>query len=77
VVGLENIVEPPIRMGGDDFSVFAEKVPGCYIHIGFANPGSDRVLNLHTAEFDFDERALAVGGFVLAAASLMALGQTQ
>jgi amidohydrolase len=77
VIGSENIVEPPVRMGGDDFSVFAEKVPGCYIHIGFADPGSNRVLNLHTAEFDFDERALAFGSFVLAAASLMALGQNQ
>ena len=76
VIGPENIVEPPVRMGGDDFSVFAEKMPGCYIHIGFGDPRDDRVRNLHTAEFDFDERALSVGSFVLAAASLIALGQT-
>lgn len=73
-LGGTSILEPPIVMGGDDFSVFAEQVPGCYVWIGEADPETGHGHAWHTADFDLDERALPVGAFVLASAALLRLG---
>jgi amidohydrolase len=53
-------------MGGEDFSYYAKKVPGCFFFIGSSPrdvpPGT---IPHHCSHFDFDERALLVGGSVL------------
>lgn len=75
VLGSGGIAEPPLVMGGDDFSLFAERVPAaCYIWLGEADPDTGRSHPWHAADFDLDERALPVGAFVLAAAALLSLG---
>ncbi len=61
-----------VTMGAEDMAFMLEKVPGCYVFIGSANP--DRHLDAphHSSRFDFDESILpkAVG---LMAASAMEL----
>lgn len=60
LLGKENVreIEKP-GMGGEDFSFFTEKAPGCFIKLG---GGSSRCCKvLHHAEFDFEEDALLIG----------------
>ncbi|MEM7807790.1 MAG: M20 family metallopeptidase [Planctomycetota bacterium] len=48
-------------MGGEDFSYFLERVPGCFFLIGLLPEGRDDYPALHTDRFDFTDDALAVG----------------
>jgi amidohydrolase len=48
-------------MGGDDFSAYLAKVPGCYAFIGAGDEGSGATYPHHHPRFRIDERALATG----------------
>jgi amidohydrolase len=50
-------------MGGEDFSYFLERVPGCFFLVGLAphHVDPDNAPGLHTSSFDFNDDALAVG----------------
>ena len=56
---------PYLSMGGEDFSYFLQKVPGCYFLVGSA-PEDHEPLSVphHCSHFDIDERALLVGSSV-------------
>lgn len=51
---------PRPSMGGEDFSYYQEKVPGCFVRFGTAS-AEDENFPTHTSRFDFDERALVAG----------------
>ncbi len=40
-------------MGGEDFSYFLEKAPGCYIRIGTGKTEKDALV--HDSRFDFND----------------------
>ncbi|MEC9466588.1 MAG: amidohydrolase [Myxococcota bacterium] len=65
VVGDSAAGEPYLSMGGEDFSYFAQVVPGCYFFIGSA-PQDREPMSVphHCSHFDIDERALGVGASV-------------
>jgi len=71
VVGAEAIeaIDVP-SMGSEDFSYYLEHVPGAMMRLGVAG---DQVGHapLHTALFDVDERAIAIGAKVFAAAAVL------
>ena len=69
-VGTENLVEHEPSLGGDDMAYFLAAVPGCYVRLGSANPARGLDGPAHSARFDFDEDALAIGVDVLVRASL-------
>jgi amidohydrolase len=48
-------------MGGDDFSAYLAKAPGCYAFIGAGSEEAGAVHPHHHPRFRIDERALAVG----------------
>jgi amidohydrolase len=48
-------------MGGDDFSAYLGRTPGCYAFIGAGSEESGAVYPHHHPCFRIDERALAVG----------------
>ncbi len=54
-------------MGAEDFARYLERVPGTFLRLGVATPGS--AASLHSATFAPDERALVVGAAALAAAA--------
>jgi amidohydrolase len=70
VVGAENLVEHEPSLGGDDMAYFLAAVPGCYVRLGSANPARGLDGPAHSARFDFDEDALAIGVDVLVRAAL-------
>jgi len=68
-LGKDKVHELPERMTAEDFSFYAQKIPGCFYRLGTASPDSEHGHHgLHTPCFDIDESALVVG------AGLMAFG---
>ena len=57
--------EPYLSMGGEDFSYFANEIPGCFFFIG-SSPKDRKLLSTphHCSHFDIDEDALLVGSSV-------------
>ena len=56
---------PYLSMGGEDFSYYAQKVPGCFFFVGSAPEDQPfRSVPHHCSHFDFDERALFVGSSI-------------
>jgi hippurate hydrolase len=54
-----------VNMGAEDFGVYLEEVPGCYIRYG-GRLASSEGYPAHSSRFDFDEEALAAGAAWLA-----------
>jgi amidohydrolase len=48
-------------MGGEDFAWYLQAVPGALARLGVRSAGGPPLSDLHTADFDLDEQALAVG----------------
>ncbi len=65
IVG-ENVGTPYLSMGGEDFSYYLEKVPGCFFFVGSA-PEDKEPMSVphHCSHFDINEKALLVGTSVL------------
>jgi amidohydrolase len=60
VVGAGNITELPPTMGGEDFALFANEVPGFYYRLGMVQPGTVSGGH-HTPTFKADDGSLEVG----------------
>ena len=74
VVGEPNVLTPEPTMGGEDMAVYFERVPGCFVFVGSANPARGLDQPHHSPRFDFDEDALMVGTRFLVAVAEEALG---
>ena len=60
VVGKDNLKMIDPVMGGEDFAVFANEVPGMYYRLGVAKPGISSGW-IHTPTFRADDSCLEVG----------------
>jgi amidohydrolase len=68
LLGADAVVVPPRSRGGDSFAWYLERVPGCYLRLGVHDPATgDRRVDLHSGEFDVDDRAIGVGIEVMVA----------
>ncbi len=65
---------PTPSMGGEDFAYYLQKIPGCFVRLGARKPGWER-FPAHSPNFDFDEKALAIGATFLARAAILALSE--
>jgi amidohydrolase len=66
ILGSGNITTEHVKnMGGEDFSAFLDRVPGCYFFVGSRNPDKGFIHPHHNSKFDFDETALPIGLEVL------------
>jgi len=61
--GAENVLLTPAKTGSEDFSFFAQKVPGLYFFIGGLPKGKDPKTSAphHTADFFIDDSAFKTG----------------
>jgi amidohydrolase len=57
-------------MGSEDMAYMMEKVPGCYMMVGGANPALGLDYPHHHPKFDFDETVLVWGTATLSSAVL-------
>jgi amidohydrolase len=63
VVGKANVYEPPLQMGSEDFSLYAQQVPSMFFFVGSTGVGIDPATapSNHSPKFLLDEKALDVG----------------
>lgn len=54
-------VVPRPSMGGEDFSYYLEKAPGCFFLVGVEPPHSNGYPSLHSDHYDFTDSAMTVG----------------
>ena len=64
VVG-ENVISPYLSMGGEDFSYFANKVPGCFFFLG-SSPKDRPPMSTpqHCSHFNIEESAMLIGSSI-------------
>ena len=67
VLGRDNLDPTAQSLGGEDFAWYLEKVPGALARLGTRTPGG-RTYDLHMGDLMIDERAIGIGGSVLASA---------
>jgi metal-dependent amidase/aminoacylase/carboxypeptidase family protein len=60
-------------LGGDSYAWYLQRIPGTYARLGVHDPDRHGPrLDLHSADFDLDERAIGVGARLLALTALIA-----
>lgn len=75
VVGSAKVLEPGLITGAEDFSFYAQEVPGMFFFLGVTPAGKDpaSVASNHSPEFYVDEKALKIGVEAMTAVALAAL----
>ena len=65
IVGTTNVGNPYLTMGGEDFSYYLEKIPGCFFFVG-SSPNTKEFLKTphHCPHFDIDEKSLLIGSSI-------------
>jgi amidohydrolase len=61
VVGANNVLTNARMLGGEDFSLFLQRVPGCFAWVGSANAAKGYDAPHHSPRFDIDEDAMSIG----------------
>jgi amidohydrolase len=61
VVGTNHVLTNARMLGGEDFSLYLQRVPGCFAWVGSANAAKGFDAPHHSPRFDIDEDALIVG----------------
>jgi amidohydrolase len=63
VVGANNVYEPPLQMGAEDFAYYAKEVPSMFFFVGATSQGIDPASapSTHSPKFMLDESSLDVG----------------
>ncbi|QWG34692.1 amidohydrolase [Bacillus mycoides] len=64
-LGRDRVIEVTPIMGGEDFAYYLEHVPGAFFFTGAGNEEIGATYQHHHPQFDFDERAMLVGGKLL------------
>jgi amidohydrolase len=73
VLGPTGQVATHQSLGGEDFGWYLDRIPGAMFRLGTRTPGGP-TYDLHQGNLRVDDRAIAVGAKVLAAAAAEALG---
>jgi len=63
VAGADNVIEPRLQMGAEDFSFYAKEVPSMFFFVGATAKGVDPVTapSNHSPKFALDESSLDLG----------------
>lgn len=61
VLGKDKVLPLPPQMVAEDFSFYAQKIPGFFFFLGVKTPGQSSAAPLHSPNFNPDERSIPVG----------------
>ena len=65
IVGNKNVIDPYLSMGGEDFSYFSNKVPGCFFFLGSAPINEEPMQSPHhCSHFNIDESVMLIGSSI-------------
>ncbi len=64
--GPENVSETEMRMGAEDFGFYAQVIPGCFFRLGVRDEANNIIHNVHTPNFDVNEKAIVLGAGMMA-----------
>lgn len=73
--GFDALMTDRPTTGGEDFSYYTEKAPGCFVFLGTANPDADSEWAHHHGRFNIDETTLKQGAELYAQYALAYLSQ--
>ncbi len=65
-MGKDNVSETEMRMGAEDFGYYTQVIPGCFYRLGVRNKEEGIIHNVHTPQFNIDERAIEKGMGIMA-----------
>jgi hippurate hydrolase len=65
VLGEGMVKDEELSMGGEDFSFFLHRAPGCYIRMGLTEKGRE-VGVAHSPRYDFNDKAIPYGARIMA-----------
>jgi amidohydrolase len=65
-IGAENVEETELRMGGEDFAYYSQKIPACFFRLGTGNAAKGTTHGGHTPVFNIDEDAIEIGMGIMA-----------
>ncbi len=60
-LGADKVIITTPRMGAEDFAFYSHAVPATFYRLGTGNPEKGITAQIHTPNFDIDERALETG----------------
>jgi len=60
-LGTQHVADIDMRTTSEDFSYFAQEIPGCFYRLGVNSPGNKEIPMLHRANFIADEESLKTG----------------
>lgn len=66
LLGADRVEALDIRMASEDFAFYSQHMPACFFRLGTGNPEKGIKANVHQADFDIDEEALAYGAALMA-----------
>ena len=75
VIGLDKVEMIDPTMGGEDFAVYLDHVPGAQVRLGCAGDANWPLL--HSPVFDVDEQVIGTGARVVSQAALQLLQHRQ
>ena len=61
IVGASNVMNATPILGGEDFSFYQERIPGCFSFLGTSAPEWKERVTVHHPRFRVDENALPIG----------------
>lgn len=65
-LGEAKVVLMDQRMTAEDFAYYSQKIPACFYRIGVRNEEKGITANLHTPEFNIDEKSLEIASGLMA-----------
>jgi amidohydrolase len=64
--GTDHVKDLDLRMTAEDFAYYSQQMPACFFRLGTRNELKGITSPVHTATFDIDESALAIGAGTMA-----------
>jgi amidohydrolase len=74
IVGEENIVDMPLRMGAEDFSYYGHHTAASFFRLGTGNAQKGTTISVHNPRFNIEEEALVIGSSAMAEFAMELMG---
>ena len=70
ILGSENVVDMPLRMGAEDFSYYGHHTSASFFRLGTGNAQNGTNISVHNPKFNIEEEALVIGSSAMAGFAL-------